>query len=71
MKKALLLAVLGVVCLAAGALAKGPTIGVIGGADGPTNIFVTARYAVGPVLLLAVGGIALVTAVILFFKDKR
>lgn len=48
-------------------MSEAQSIGIIGGADGPTVIFVTGRFPWEIVLLAAV----LVVAAIWFFKRKK
>lgn len=46
------------------------TIGIIGGADGPTAIFITGKPSRLEVLLLA-AGIAVIVGVVFFVKKHR
>ena len=47
------------------------TVGIIGGADGPTAIFITGKFSVWEVLLLAAGIAAVVAGVVFFVKKHR
>ena len=47
------------------------TIGIIGGADGPTAIFVTGGPTVWEVLLLAAVGVAVIAGVVFFVRKHR
>lgn len=83
---AIILGALGAVCVALGVyLAAGGTIavcgarfaangavGVIGGADGPTAIFVTTKYNWNiAVTLIIAGAISAAAAVLLLYRVKR
>ncbi|MCI8296649.1 MAG: sodium ion-translocating decarboxylase subunit beta [Lachnospiraceae bacterium] len=47
------------------------SIAIIGGADGPTSIFVAGKVGDGSVIaLLVAGGILLVLAAVLFFRHR-
>ena len=50
---------------------KGASIGIIGGSDGPTAIFVTGRFPWYLPVLIAAGIVALVWFLVWFFKKKR
>ena len=50
---------------------KGASIGIIGGADGPTAIFVTGRFPWYLPVLIVAGIAALVGLLIWYFKKKR
>ena len=47
------------------------TIGIIGGADGPTAIFITGKPSALEVLLLAAGIAAVIVCVVLLVKKYR
>ena len=47
------------------------TIGIIGGADGPTAIFVTGKPSALELLLLAAGIAAVIVGVVLLVKKYR
>ena len=47
------------------------TIGIIGGADGPTAIFVTGGPTAWEVLLLAAVGVAVIAGVVFFVRKHR
>lgn len=47
------------------------TVGIIGGADGPTAIFITGKPSAWEVLLLAAVFAAVVAGVVFFVKKHR
>ncbi|MBQ7082849.1 MAG: LPXTG cell wall anchor domain-containing protein [Oscillospiraceae bacterium] len=47
------------------------SIGVIGGADGPTAIFVTTSGPIWPLLLLGAAAVAAVIGLILWRKKRK
>lgn len=47
------------------------TIGIIGGADGPTAIFVTGKTSALELLLLAAGIAAVIVGIVFFVKKRR
>ena len=47
------------------------TIGIIGGADGPTAIFITGKTSALEVLLLTAGIAAVIVGVVLLVKKYR
>ncbi len=47
------------------------TIGIIGGADGPTAIFITGKLSVLELLLLAAGIVAVIVGIVFFVKKRR
>ena len=47
------------------------TVGIIGGADGPTAIFVTGGPTVWETLLLAAVGVAVIAGVVFFVRKHR
>ena len=50
---------------------NGASIGIIGGSDGPTAIFVTGRFSWYLPVLIVAGIAALVGLLIWYFKKKR
>ena len=53
------------------ALANAPTIGIIGGADGPTAMFLTARLMPYPLIAAVALIICIITGVIWFIESKK
>lgn len=47
------------------------TVGIIGGADGPTAIFITGKPSAWEVLLLAAGIAAVVAGVVFLVRKHR
>lgn len=47
------------------------TIGIIGGADGPTAIFITGKPSALELLLLAAGIVAVIVGIVFFVKKRR
>lgn len=76
MKKiiAIILAVIGVILLLIGPIIKVKNqmaISVIGGADGPTSIFLAGTLGDGVSLFFIVGGIAFVVAAVIMLITRR
>ena len=70
-----IVSVLGILLLVWGAVlhaAESATIGIIGGADGPTAIFVTGNTGGHlAAILMVLGGVTLAGAAIAYLKNKR
>ena len=47
------------------------TIGIIGGADGTTAIFITGGPTIWEALLLVAGGVAVIAGVVFFVRKHR
>ena len=47
------------------------SVGIIGGADGPTSILVTSSMAPASVAVISLIAVILLSALILFFKHRR
>lgn len=64
---AVLLAVIAIAVVMALCFTQANTVGVIGGADGPTAIFITTKWE--PWLLLPLAAVA--TACVYFYRKKK
>ena len=53
------------------ALANAPTIGIIGGADGPTAMFLTSRLMPYPLIAAVALIICIITGAIWFAESKK
>ena len=80
MKKNIILAIMAAICILAGIVMQfadpfvpADSIAVIGGADGPTSMYVsaTAPYELVSPGLIALGVIIAAIAIIIFIKNKK
>ena len=47
------------------------SVGIIGGADGPTSIFVTTSYAPASIGIITLAAVILLSSLILYFRHRK